>query len=202
MKYDNIIFDIGGVLLEFSEKELIEKYFDQCTPETYAKVYKSMFDSGLWQHMDRGDLDEEGMIDAVSSLLSSSSFNISVRNMIVNYFETMLPLPTNEFIPLLKLKGKKIYILSNAPLAFHKEIHRIPYVDLIDGIFLSSDYHLLKPQPEIYHKFLERFNLKAEKCFFIDDMQANIQGAADVGIAGYCLKDKNFKELGLILELD
>ena len=43
---------------------------------------------------------------------------------------------------------------------------------------------MIKPQPEIYQLCLEKFNLKAEECFFIDDAPANIEGALCCGISG------------------
>ena len=49
---------------------------------------------------------------------------------------------------------------------------------------IAADEGVMKPQPEIYRLCLERFGLKAEECFFIDDVPANIEGACRCGISG------------------
>ena len=46
-------------------------------------------------------------------------------------------------------------------------------------MFYSQEWLALKPQPVIYEKFFKRFGLKPEECFFIDDLQENV----DVSIA-------------------
>jgi len=95
-----------------------------------------------------------------------------------------------EFVKLLKDHGFGIYLCSNASmrlLACYKEV--IPGIEYFDGVLFSADVKYLKPQKEIYLTLLERFGLKPEECFFIDDMQENINGAADCGMDGYCFSD-------------
>jgi HAD superfamily hydrolase (TIGR01509 family) len=59
----------------------------------------------------------------------------------------------------------------------------------MEGMVISGKVHMLKPNPEIYEYFLERYSLKAEECVFIDDRPENIVGAALVGIKGIVFKD-------------
>ena len=53
----------------------------------------------------------------------------------------------------------------------------------------------MKPQKEMYAHLFERFHLKPEECFFVDDLQNNIDGARAVGMDGYCLADGDLKKL-------
>ena len=196
----NIIFDMGGVLLDFSEARLMAHYFGHFSDEEQRQAYDAVFTSGLWRRMDRGDFDEAGTVREICVLLPEA-FHACVTDLVWNYFEAMPPLPTNELIPLLKARGQKVFLLTNAPHAFHREKHRLPYLHLFDGVFSSCDVGLLKPNPEIYRTFLRQFDLRAEDCFFIDDMRANIEGAAKVGMAGYCYEDRDLARLKRVLEL-
>jgi len=188
--YPNVIFDMGGVLLDFSEARLMERFFGHLSQEERGMVYDAIFASGIWRRMDRGDFDEAGTAREVCALLPAA-LHAAVEAMVPNYFEAMPPLPANELAPLLKAQGRRVYLLTNAPHAFHREKYRLPYLRLFDGVFASCDVGLLKPDPEIYRLFLRTFGLRAEECFFIDDVRANIEGAAGVGIAGHCYEDRD-----------
>jgi len=198
--HPNIIFDMGGVLLDFSEARLMGHFFGQLSEKEQYLIYDAMFASGLWRRMDRGDFDEAGMVRAVCALLPEG-LHAPVAAMIPHYFEAMPPLPANEIIPLLKARGQKVYLLTNAPHAFHREKWRLPYLHLFDGVFASCDIGMLKPGPEIYRAFLRQFDLRAQECLFIDDVRANIDGAAAAGIAGHCYAARDLEALMRELEL-
>ncbi len=51
---------------------------------------------------------------------------------------------------------------------------------------ISAKEKLLKPDPALYRRLLDRYRLKAEECLFIDDLRENIEGAERVGIKGHC----------------
>lgn len=53
-------------------------------------------------------------------------------------------------------------------------------------MLISADYKLLKPEKEIYLALYEKFSLNPEECFFIDDVQKNIDGARETGMDGHC----------------
>ena len=57
--------------------------------------------------------------------------------------------------------------------------------DLYDGVLFSASVKYIKPQPKIYEIFFEKFNLKPETCFFVDDRKDNITGANNCGMDGY-----------------
>ena len=49
---------------------------------------------------------------------------------------------------------------------------------------ISAPIHMAKPDQEIYEYFFRKFDLNPSKCFFIDDLEKNIQGAKDAGMDG------------------
>jgi putative hydrolase of the HAD superfamily len=60
-----------------------------------------------------------------------------------------------------------------------------------EGTLVSYQVKLMKPEKEIYEVFLAKFNLIAEECLFIDDLEENLEGARKLGIQGLNVKDIN-----------
>ena len=96
-------------------------------------------------------------------------------------------------------KGYGIFVLSNASDLFYEYFPRLLPLDFFDGVFVSSDYKMLKPDEVIYHTFLEKHGLKAEECLFIDDREENVSGAKAVGFNG-CVFDGDYGKVMELLE--
>ena len=63
--------------------------------------------------------------------------------------------------------------------------------ELFDGIVVSGEEKMVKPNPEIYNLLLGRYNLNASESVFIDDRQRNVDGANQVGIQGILFTGSN-----------
>ena len=90
-----------------------------------------------------------------------------------------------DFVRELKERGYKTYVLSN----FDSQSFRLlakehsELFSLFDGIVISGDVKLLKPEPAIYEHILQVHGIDRSKAFFIDDQMVNVQGARNVGIS-------------------
>lgn len=97
---------------------------------------------------------------------------------------------TLDFVTELKGLGVKVYILSNwDPESF--DLMRTTYHEifaLFDGIMISGDPHIIKPDPAIYQHMLATFNIDRTRAFFIDDQEPNIQAAQNSGITSTLCK--------------
>lgn len=89
-----------------------------------------------------------------------------------------------EIVRELKSLGYGIYLLSNASVDLPRYFGRIPGSEYFDGRIVSADWKLLKPQPELYQILLREYGLKAEECFFVDDLFINVEAAVLVGMSG------------------
>lgn len=101
----------------------------------------------------------------------------------------------------LKAKGYGLYVCSNASVRLpscYKEV--IPAVECFDGLLFSAEVKCLKPQKEMYEHFFNRFRLKPEECYFIDDLPMNIEGAKACGMDGHCFADGSMENLRKDLE--
>lgn len=179
----NIVFDMGQVLIRWRPEEILE-HFD-LTGEEKTMLLQELFWSPEWTQQDRGILTEGEMIERVSARLPES-LHAAVEEVIKAWHVWHLtPMPgMAELVRRLKAQGYGIYLLSNASAALRGYFPRIPGSECFDGLMVSAEEKLLKPQHEIYERLYERFGLVPEQCVFIDDSPANIEGAMLTGMQG------------------
>lgn len=179
----NIVFDMGQVLIRWRPEEILE-HFD-LTGEEKTMLLQELFWSPEWTQQDRGILTEGEMIERVSARLPES-LHAAVEEVIKAWHVWHLtPMPgMAELVRRLKAQGYGIYLLSNASTALRGYFPRIPGSECFDGLMVSAEEKLLKPQHEIYERLYERFDLVPEQCVFIDDSPANIEGAMLTGMQG------------------
>ena len=181
----NIVFDMGGVLIDFNFDRTLKEYY----PEKYHDILNQLvFKNDVWRRMDGGFERSDDVIARVVPLLPEETRQL-MSGMISDFYPYMPAIDgMADLIKRLKKAGYSVYLLSNATPRFFDRYLDIPALTLMDGYFISALYKLLKPQREIYEAFCNKFSLKAEECFFIDDMPQNIQGAKDYGMSGFVFK--------------
>lgn len=178
----NILFDMGNVLLRFDRQVFLDRL--TVTEEDKQLLLQEVFLSLEWVEMDRGTLREETAEPIMCSRLPSH-LHEAVHQLTSCWDQPILPMEgMAQLVEELKKAGYGIYLLSNASVRQHDYWPRVPGSELFDGTLISADEGFMKPQPEIYRLCLDRFRLKAEECFFIDDVPANIAGAKECGISG------------------
>ena len=179
----NIVFDMGQVLIRWRPEEILEHF--ELTGEEKTMLLQELFWSPEWIQQDRGILTEGEMIERVSARLPES-LHAAVEEVIKAWHVWHLtPMPgMAELVRRLKAQGYGIYLLSNASTALRGYFPRIPGSECFDGLMVSAEEKLLKPQHEIYERLYERFGLVPEQCVFIDDSPANIEGAMLTGMQG------------------
>ena len=179
----NIVFDMGQVLIRWRPEEILEHF--ELTGEEKTMLLQELFWSPEWTQQDRGILTEGEMIERVSARLPES-LHAAVEEVIKAWHVWHLtPRPgMAELVRRLKAQGYGIYLLSNASTALRGYFPRIPGSECFDGLMVSAEEKLLKPQHEIYERLYERFGLVPEQCVFIDDSPANIEGAMLTGMQG------------------
>lgn len=172
----NVVFDMGGVLIHWNPHLLLTPY--GLTAEEEAQVTRELFTGVEWVRLDRGTMTEEEVAESVCRRLPER-LHPCVQEVVTNWHRrTLEPMAgMAELLHELKAQGLHIYLLSNANLKLRSYFPRIPGAECFDGLMVSAEEKLLKPQHEIFEVLLKRFDLKAEECFFVDDSPANVEGA-------------------------
>ena len=177
-----IVFDMGGVLIKFDREYFIRRL--NVDPMDEKILMNEVFCSLEWARMDRGSLTEAEAAKSICARLPERLHLVAER-LVTMWERPILEVDgMYELVKELKDRGYKVYLLSNASVRQHEYWPRIPAAELFDGKLISSDVHLVKPQPEIYRLFCDTFQVLPEECFFIDDSPQNIEGAYEVGMQG------------------
>lgn len=184
----NIIFDMGSVLIRFDRDLFIER--TGVADEADKKLLmREVFLSLEWARMDRGSLTDEEAWKIICKRLPEH-LHEPARKLVAFWERPILEVDgMYDLVKECKENGYGIYLLSNASYCQHDYWDRIPASTFFDGTLISCDVKYVKPQPEIYRTMLDKFSLKAEECFFIDDAAINIEGAFTCGIAGAVFHD-------------
>lgn len=177
-----IIFDVGGVLLDFDPQAMVRAVTG--VEEDAALLRREIFLHADWNRLDRGQ--EEGrVLDSMKTRLPRRLWP-QADAILAGWHRSLRPMEeTGELVRELHDLGYPLYILSNAPFRFYQFRDLVPGYGLMTGVMLSCEEGLLKPDPAIFRRLLERFSLRAEECFFIDDLSLNIEAAQWCGLTAF-----------------
>ena len=183
----NIIFDFGGVLLDWNPHYLYDPYFGDVEK---AEWFLTNICTYPWnaQH-DAGKPVAEGTAELIAQY---PEWEKEIR-MYYDEFEKMLSgqiADMEEYIKELKGRGFRIYGLSNWSVETFAMIRpKYPILDLMEDMVISGKEKVMKPDAKIYQIALSRFDIKPEESVFIDDNVNNIIGCEAAGIHGVVFKD-------------
>lgn len=176
----NVVLDMGNVLLDFNPEFVMNMFCS--SPEEKEIIDKELFNGPEWKMGDRGDIKDKDRFDLVKVRVPEQ-YHEALKNCADRWDVCMTPLDgAREFCESVKESGLGIYVLSNASDLFYVYFPKFLPLDFFDGVFVSSDYLMLKPDVEIYKTFLEKYGLKGDECLFIDDREDNIEGAKKAGL--------------------
>jgi putative hydrolase of the HAD superfamily len=181
---NNIVFDIGGVLLNYKPQEyLVKKY-----PVDKAwDLLHLMYLSDEWKQLDIGALSFEEAAIIFTSKKPELAEDIKYLISKESFSELLTPIKeTEEYIKELKARGKKIYLLSNYSIegfTWLQETH--DFWKLADGMIISSHVRLSKPDPAIYRLLAKTYRLDPQESVFTDDSSVNVEAARKEGFHAF-----------------
>lgn len=183
----NIVFDVGMVLIDFHWRETMYKL--GIPQEAIDVLGPNMVENPLWNHYDLDDMPEDELIAKFKELspMYSDYIDLFLDNMeeVVDMFDG-----ADAWLDSLRKQGYKVFLLSNYPrrmFELHtKRFHFLPYTN---GRVVSYEYHVTKPNPEIYRILCDKYSLRPEESVFLDDRQANLDTASELGFTTILVKD-------------
>ncbi len=177
----NVLFDVGGVLIGYRWQDMLRDYGQ---PEKdLPEIGDIIFGDPYWRRLDKGEV----------SLAETTKHFVETYpkySQCLEYFFTHAELMAVdrprvwEKMKELKAKGYKIYLLSNySDELFDIHVRTREFIDYPDGMVVSYEAHVCKPDPLIYQIMVDRYNLKKEECIFFDDLIENVTTAKEFGFS-------------------
>ena len=181
MKIDAIIFDLGGVLIDWNPSYVFDKMFDN---EVQKKHFFENICTSDWnEKQDAG----RSLKEATEELVAKHPGWKEYIEAYYGRWEEMLGGPIHETVEIfrqLKETGKyKLYALTNwSAELFPIALERYNFLHWFDGRVVSGEENMRKPFPEFYQLILNRFQLTIEETLFIDDNVRNANAAEAIGL--------------------
>ena len=175
-----VIFDFGGVLIEWDPRNLYRRYFDDAESMEQFLTEIDFMEWNLLQ--DKGRPFAEG----VAELSARFPHRTQLIHAYHEHWEESIGQPIAPVIGILqriKQAGWPVYGLSNWSMETFPIIRRKHnFFDLLDDYLLSGQVNLVKPDPAIFQQMLDKIGRKPAECVFIDDNPANVQASRALGI--------------------
>lgn len=197
----NIIFDLMKVIIkkDSNVKTLMNFTSDLNKAEELKKyIYKTV----EWKLLDLGNISHEQAIREMQRKAPKEYINLieEVMNNRCQYFAVNEE--TVKIAKSLKEKGYDIYVLSNMSEFAYTYFKDMDFFKLCDGIMISAEEHLVKPDEKIFKTLLSRYDLKPEECLFIDDDDTgkSLETANRLGILGRKVKPNDSQDVLKLLE--
>lgn len=184
---ENIIFDVGKVLVDFDWDAYMHRF--GYPEEKIKRITDAIFKDHIWDERDRGLYDEDTYVSQM--VRNAPDLEAEIREVMAGSNGTLLRRDYAEtWVKYLKNQGYHLYILSNfSQYALDGYRSQMGFLKYMDGIVFSCEVKELKPEDGIYRKLLELYQLDPAKSVFLDDREENCQGAIRNGIAAILFQD-------------
>ena len=181
----NLVFDMGNVLIHYIPQVFMDRL--GVPAEDQPPLAREVFGSVEWIRMDRGTLGQEEAVAAMEARLPRRLWEYA-RRLVLGWWLDGPLMPVEGMAALLEeLKGLGygLYLLSNATVRQPEYFPGIPGSQFFDGAVISAHWKVLKPEREIYEILFREYGLEPSECFFVDDLNINVEGALCAGMDGY-----------------
>ncbi len=183
----NIVFDMGNVLLNYDPEIPLDLFVKD--EEGKNIIRRELFEGPEWIQGDLGLISREEEYERICERVPESLHD-ELKKCVYEWDICMTPVAgARDFCMYVKEKGYGIYVLSNASEIFYDYFPKFMALEYFDGIVVSADIHIIKPDKKIYEYLLAKYRLEPEECLFIDDVEENIEGAKRAGMQGVVFRN-------------
>lgn len=191
----NIIFDLGGVLVDIDIDRTI-KAFEKLGISGFSATEIYPNTKSIFEDLEKGDISTKQFFDIMLEKYPSNR-NVSQKELFEAWAALLLPFKQERFeiIKKLNAQGYNTYVLSNTNYP-----HRVRFLNsfsrqfgydmetLFEQCYYSDELRLRKPDVNTYKHVLKDSQLNARETIFIDDNVANLEAAKECGLKTYLLK--------------
>jgi 2-haloacid dehalogenase len=198
---NTLIFDFGGVLINWDPHRVFQKYF----PDAQAiDRFLAEIDFSAWNlQQDKGHRFAQAVADLSAQFPQYAHL---IRAYDEEWEESITgAIPgTVELLYRLKAAGYRLYGLTNWNVEkFSIVRHKYAFFDLFDDIVVSGEVKLIKPDPAIFHLLLQKIDRQPKECLLVDDSLKNVEVARKLGFTAIHFTsptqlELEFRQLGIL----
>jgi putative hydrolase of the HAD superfamily len=180
MPIRNVVFDVGGVLLEWDPPSVIAGLYPDVA--TQAIIRRQIFEHADWLEFDRGTFSEEAAAQHFAKLSGRSVDE--THTLIRATREGLRPIAgTVKLLDDLSAAGIDLYLLSNMPVSTYEYlVKRDKWFAHFKQHVISGAILMVKPEPAIYKHLIESTGIVPSESVFIDDQVKNVIAARASGL--------------------
>ena len=196
------LFDCAGVLTQMNfHGMMLQLSGSQEIADCFvANLWKP---GSPWHLYDKGELDSAHIVGELVKFLPEQ-LHPYLTTIIENFPDMFPPMDgMEELVDELHTNGYSCYLLSNFPDRFAEMPARTPVLQKLDGLVISYQIHMLKPNPATFLHTAEILGINPAETIFIDDSLPNVEGAKKAGMEAYHFTTPadlkaHFRQLGLL----
>ncbi len=185
----NIIFDLGGVVIDLDRERCVESFTRIGFPEadTLIDFYHP---AEFFNRLERGEITAAEVCDIIRSTYPCKASDKEICDSYSDFLSG-IPLFKLRMIESLKARGFKIYALSNINEIVMPKVRQLFEADgksieeYFDKLYLSFEMKSLKPDAEIFEMLIKDSGIKPEETLYIDDSERNIEAGREFGLQLY-----------------
>jgi 2-haloacid dehalogenase len=175
-----VVFDLGGVLIDWDPRHLYRKLL---ADEAAVEEFLATVCTPEWNaELDRGRPFAEGVAELVERHPEHAAAIAAYHERWPEMVAGDIP-GTVEVLAELRAAGVPLYALTNwSAETFAITRGRFEFLEWFDGLMVSGEERITKPDPAIFQLLLDRFGLDPAATVFVDDSEANVAAARRLGI--------------------
>ena len=184
---DTVIFDLGNVLIAWDPRRLYRQLIgDEAQMDWFLR---EVCNSAWNEQQDAG----RPWTEATALLRAEFPQHAELIDAYHLRWEETLVGPIEESVALLaelKARGVRLLALTNwSQETFPVARQRYPFLQWFEGIVVSGEERLIKPDSRIYQRLLERYEVDPARALYIDDSARNVAAAEALGMQGWWFRD-------------
>ena len=183
----NIIFDLGGVVIDLRRQNAIAA-LQRLGIKEAEDLLGEYSQKGPFGELESGELTDAELYDLLLPECLHGTSCTDIKNALEAFLKE-LPKERLKTIRSLREAGYKVFVLSNTnPIMFNDWIDEafraegLTINDYFDGIVVSFQERLMKPDPQIFKNLIDRYNLIPVETILLDDSEKNCNSAKTVGL--------------------
>jgi len=180
--FQAIIFDFGGVLIDWDPHKVFNKYFSN--DRQAIDNFLTEINFTAWNlAQDKGYPFANAVADLSARFPQYASLIQAYDEEWEESITGIIP-ETVEILQKLKAAGYRLYGLTNwSAEKFSLVNHKFEAFKLFESIMVSGEVKLVKPDPDIFRLLLQKIQRRPQECLLIDDSLPNVEAAQNIGFA-------------------